>query len=61
MEALPGKIETLEAEQTALTGKLAEPIFFKTAEPEVGVATKRLEKIEEELTAVYARWTELEG
>jgi ATP-binding cassette subfamily F protein uup len=61
LEGLPKKIELLEAEQAALTAKLADPKFFKTAGAEVARATTRLHDIEAELAAAYARWAELEG
>jgi ATP-binding cassette subfamily F protein uup len=61
LEALPGRIEALEKEQGELTGRLADPAFFKQGGAEVSRATQRLEKIEAELAAAYARWTELEG
>ena len=61
LDALPKKIETLEAEQTTLTAALADPLFFKKPAAEVTRATARLHEIEEELAAAYARWTELGG
>ncbi|PAW66107.1 MAG: ABC transporter ATP-binding protein [Opitutia bacterium Tous-C1TDCM] len=61
LEALPKRIEALETEQTALTAKLADPAFFKTAGAEVARATGRLQEIEAELATAYARWSELEG
>jgi ATP-binding cassette subfamily F protein uup len=61
LEALPRKIEALESEQNALTEKLADPVFFKTAGPEVRLATTRLQAIEGELAAAYARWGELDA
>ena len=60
LEALPGKIEQLEAEQAVLTAKLADPTFFKTAGAEVARATARLHEIEGEVAVAYARWAELE-
>jgi len=60
LEALPGKIEALETEQLKLTALLADPTFFKKAGPEVAKATTRLQEIEAELAAAYARWAELE-
>ena len=60
MEALPKKIEELEAEQTALTAKLGDPLFFKKPAVEVTRATARLHEIEALLAAAYARWAELE-
>jgi len=61
LDALPKKIETLEAEQAVLTAKLADPHFFKKPATEVTQATVRLHEIEAELARAYARWTELEG
>jgi ATP-binding cassette subfamily F protein uup len=61
LEALPKRIETLEAEQTTLTSTLADPAFFKKGGAEVSRATARLSVLESELAAAYGRWTELEG
>ena len=60
-EALPKTIEKLEAEQSELTAKLADPAFFKKPAAEVKQATARLSEIEALLAAAYARWAELEG
>jgi len=60
-EALPKTIEKLEAEQTELTARLADPAFFKKPAAEVKQATTRLHDIEAELAKAYARWAELEG
>jgi ATP-binding cassette subfamily F protein uup len=59
-EALPKAIEKLEAEQTELTAKLADPAFFKKPAAEVKQATARLSEIEASLATAYARWAELE-
>ena len=61
IETLPKQIESLEAEQTILTAKLADPLFFKKPATEVTQATVRLHEIEAELARAYARWSELEG
>ncbi|HEY1111631.1 MAG TPA: ATP-binding cassette domain-containing protein [Opitutaceae bacterium] len=61
LEALPAKIEALEAEQSALTDKLGDPAFFKKGGADVTKATVRLQAIEAELPKVYARWEELGG
>jgi ATP-binding cassette subfamily F protein uup len=61
LDALPRKIEALEAEQTVLTAKLADPHFFKKPATEVTQATVRLHEIEAELARAYSRWSELEG
>ncbi len=61
LEALPKLIEKLEAEQTILTGKLADPLFFRKPPAEVTQATARLHEIEAELAKGYKRWEELGG
>jgi ATP-binding cassette subfamily F protein uup len=61
LAALPPRIEQLEAEQTGLVTRLADPEFFKKAGPEVAKATARLHEIEAEIAAGYARWEELES
>jgi ATP-binding cassette subfamily F protein uup len=61
LAALPARIEVLEAEQTTLNTRLADPAFFRTAGAEVSRATARLAEIEAELAKAYARWAELEG
>jgi ATP-binding cassette subfamily F protein uup len=61
LEALPKRIELLENEQAKLTEALADPAFFKKAGAEVAKATGRLQEIETELAAAFARWTALEG
>ncbi|HWL17312.1 MAG TPA: ATP-binding cassette domain-containing protein [Opitutus sp.] len=60
LEALPKKIESLEAEQAELTARLGDAEFFKRGGAEVAKATARLEEIEADLAAAYARWSELE-
>ncbi len=60
LEALPKTIERLEAEQNQITDTLADPAFFKKGGAEVAKATGRLQAIEAELPALYARWAELE-
>ncbi|MBC7369176.1 MAG: ATP-binding cassette domain-containing protein [Undibacterium sp.] len=61
LEAWPKVIEKLEAEQTILTSKLADPLFFRKPPVEVTHATARLHEIEAELAKGYKRWEELEG
>lgn len=60
LDALPQVIEKLETEQTNLTTKLQNPLFFKKSPVEVTHATERLHEIELELAKAYARWAELE-
>ena len=60
LEALPATIEALESEQASLHEKMAEPAFYQGGGSDVAAATARLEVLERELEAAYARWTELE-
>jgi ATP-binding cassette subfamily F protein uup len=61
LEALPEKIESLEAEQLKLTATLADPALFKKGGADVSRATARMSEIEAELALAYARWSKLEG
>ncbi len=61
LEALPAKIEALDAEKNKLHADLADPAFYKTSGSSLNVVTARLEAIEAELTALYARWEKLES
>ncbi|MCH9648911.1 MAG: ATP-binding cassette domain-containing protein [Deltaproteobacteria bacterium] len=61
LEALPGRIESLEAEQKKLHGQFADPTFFQSQGAEGAVeAHQRLAEIDSELSTAYERWAELE-
>jgi ATP-binding cassette subfamily F protein uup len=61
LDALPGKIESLEAEQRALNAKIADPAFYSEPAETIRAAVARLESIEAELSDVYTRWDALES
>jgi ATP-binding cassette subfamily F protein uup len=61
LDELPKRIEELEAEQRKLQADLADPAFYRESGNKVASATARLENVERELAAVYARWEELEA
>jgi ATP-binding cassette subfamily F protein uup len=61
LDAMPALIEKLENEQTALTTKLADPLFFKKPPLEVTQATGRLHDLEAQIATTYKRWEELGG
>ncbi len=61
LEALPERIAALEEEQESLHRTLSDPDFYRTAGTEVAAINARLAQLEEELTAAYQRWEELEG
>jgi len=60
LEELPAQIEKLETEQEQLQSRLADPEFYRQGGSEAGALKERLETLEAELAAVYARWQELE-
>jgi ATP-binding cassette subfamily F protein uup len=59
-EALPQKIETLEAEQTALHDRLVSPDYYKTDPKEIARDTRRTDELAAEINQAYIRWEELE-
>jgi len=61
LESLPAKIEALEQEQAALTAKLGDPAFYKTQSARFAEVKARLETVEQEHAAAFARWAELEA
>jgi len=60
-DALPGRIETLEAEERALQVRIAAPDFYKQPAADIRAALDRVEKVADELAALYARWNDLDG
>jgi ABC transport system ATP-binding/permease protein len=60
LEEIPKQIEMLETEQHELTVKLESPEFYQTAGAEITQAVNRLQELNEELSALYQRWGELE-
>ncbi len=62
LEALPGKIESLEAEQARLIAALSSPEFYASnAAAGVSSANERLGALQRELDAAYALWEDLDG
>jgi ABC transport system ATP-binding/permease protein len=61
LEALPGRIETLEAEQARLSGQLGDGELYRTDPERAKVVQARFPEIERELAAAYARWESLEA
>ncbi len=59
LEALPARIEALEAEQKELAGKLADPAFYAREAQRAGEVSRRHAQIEEELMACLERWEAL--
>jgi ATP-binding cassette subfamily F protein uup len=57
---LPGRIESLEAEQHQLTARMADPAFYQQDSAEITRSANRLKELDEELAHAYLRWEELE-
>jgi len=61
LDALPQKIDALEAKQKALYGSTSDPEFFKKDKKEFASIKNRLLEVAQEIEAAYLRWEELEG
>jgi len=60
-DALPGKIEALEAEQAAVADAVAHPEFYKESAADIARALERQKRIERDLAELYARWDALDS
>jgi ABC transport system ATP-binding/permease protein len=61
LEALPGLIESLEAEREGIYESLADPDFYRQEGNRVPESEARIREIENEITAAYERWDILES
>ncbi len=61
LDALPARIEALEKEQADLTAKLGDANFYKTGGAKFAEVKARLETVEREHAAAFARWEDLEA
>ena len=61
LEALPGKIADLEAEQAQLMQRLEDPAIYQTDPVAAQKAAERLSAIDDELMALLERWEALEA
>jgi ATP-binding cassette subfamily F protein uup len=61
LDALPDGISALEAEESALQARLADPALYRDAPKEAARLRARLDEIAAELEAALARWEELES
>jgi ATP-binding cassette subfamily F protein uup len=61
LDALPARIEALEAEQRALNLTIAGPEFYKEGAEAINMSLARVDALQRELTEAYARWNELES
>jgi len=60
-DALPARIEALEAEQRGLGERIAHPDFYKESADAIRDALARVTAIEADVHEAYARWSELES
>ena len=60
LEALPARLERLEAEKKHLYQSLADPNFYRGAGSDVTAVNSRLQELEKELGEAYRRWEYLE-
>jgi ABC transport system ATP-binding/permease protein len=61
LKGLPARIEGLESEQQRLNAAVADPGFYKAGAAEITRTLARLEEVERDLLAAYARWDELDS
>jgi len=61
LDALPKKIEALEAEQAELSTRMGEADFYRQTGDKIATAVQRLERVKEDLEVCYARWETLEA
>ena len=61
LEALPQRIDALEAEQRALGARIAVPDFYREPAAVITAALERVQQVDRELMEVYARWDELDS
>jgi len=60
LDAMPGRIEALEAEQAQWHAQMIDPMFYRRADADmVAQAKSRTEAIGAELASIYKRWEEL--
>ncbi len=61
LDALPARIEALEAEQARLQAHVSDSGFYQQPDAEISATLARLESLGGELEACYVRWEELEA
>src|SRR5471032_750964 len=61
LNELPAALDALESEQRVLAQRVASPEFYKEGADAIKQALVRVDDLPRELTAVYARWAELDA
>ena len=60
VEALPQRIEAMEAELGELHQRMADPAFYRQAPAEIIRVKSRLQSLQNDVAEAYRRWEELE-
>ena len=60
LESIPTKIESIEAQREQLHAAMAEPGFYQQDSTTIATAVAKLEKLDQQLAQLFARWEELE-
>jgi ATP-binding cassette subfamily F protein uup len=61
LEAMPEKIQLLEAEQLRLQTEIADPVLFQANDGRGAAALQRLQSLAAEIDSAYARWDALDS
>ncbi len=61
LEALPGRIEALETEQSELNERMGDGDFYRQGSAKISATMERIEAVKVELEGCYRRWQELES
>ncbi|MCH9697433.1 MAG: ATP-binding cassette domain-containing protein [Gammaproteobacteria bacterium] len=60
LEALPGKIADLEAQQSEINTQISKPDFYASDQQQIKIVLEQAKHIETQLEQAYAQWDELE-
>jgi ATP-binding cassette subfamily F protein uup len=61
LDAIPERIQLLEAEQRELQAALSDPELFRQGPAQANTSLERLQRLTAELEAAYTRWDALES
>jgi ATP-binding cassette subfamily F protein uup len=61
LDALPGRIESLEVRQQELFRLMSAPDFYRREGEDIAALKQELDQVEQALEAAFARWEELEA
>ena len=61
MKTIPGKIETLEAEQSLLHAAVSAPGFYQQPADKIAATMSRLDSVTQQIQSAYQRWEALES